>query len=71
MNNEKTNLLSKFFSVQNFITEERNYIEILKGFCENSLEHSDDLNKIYPILKIIHALHLKTIREAEKLASNF
>lgn len=69
MNDEKTNSLVKFFSVQNLMTEERNYIEILKGYCENSLEHSDDLNKIYPMLKIIYALHVKTAREAERFAS--
>lgn len=71
MNEEKTNSLAKFFPVQNLLTEERNYIEILRGYCENSLAHSDDLNKIYPMLKIIHALHLKTAREAEKFASGF
>ncbi|HIS35168.1 TPA: hypothetical protein IAC10_00855 [Candidatus Scatousia excrementigallinarum] len=71
MDIEKTNFMMKFFVLQNLYFEEQNYLEILKGYCENSLENSDELNKIYPILNIIYELHLKVVKEAEKLISDF
>lgn len=71
MDIEKTNFMMRFFVLQNLYFEEQNYLEILKGYCENSLENSDELNKIYPILNIIYELHLKVVKEAEKLISDF
>lgn len=71
MDIEKNKFMMKFFVLQNLYSEEQNYIEILKGYCENSLENSDELNKIYPILNIIHELHLKVVKESEKLISEF
>lgn len=71
MDIEKTNFMMRFFVLQNLYFEEQNYLEILKGYCENSLENSDELNKIYPILNIIYELHLKVVKEAEKLIADF
>ncbi len=71
MDIEKNKFMMKFFVLQNLYYEEQNYIEILKGYCENSLENSDELNKIYPILNIIYELHLKVVKEAETLVSEF
>lgn len=71
MDEQKTEFMIGFFALQNLITEEQNYLEILKGYCENSLEKSDDLNKIYPIINIIYGLHVKVSRSAEDVISGF
>ncbi len=69
MNNEKNIFLEKFFLIQNLHKEEQNYIEILKGYCENEMENSDELSKIYPLLNTIYTLHLKTAEKSNKLVS--
>ncbi len=50
-------LLNKLYTAQNCINEEQNYIEILKVYCENRMENSSEVNKIYPILLIIEQSH--------------
>lgn len=69
MNNEKNIFLEKFFLIQNLHKEEQNYIEILKGYCENEMENSDELSKIYPLLNTIYTLHLKAAEKSNKLVS--
>lgn len=54
----KEKIILEIFELVNTLTEEKNYIEILKGYCENNLEKSDDYNKIYPIIEKIYSLHL-------------
>lgn len=54
----KEKIILEIFELVNTLTEEKNYIEILKGYCENNLDKSDDLNKIYPIIEKIYNLHL-------------
>lgn len=71
MDNKKNMFLEKFFTLQNLYFEEQNYLEILKGYCENTLEHSEELSKIYPMLNIIYDLHLRASKEAENLVSEF
>ena len=69
MYNKTHIFLEKFFILQNMYFEEQNYLEILKGYCENKLESSDDLSKIYPILSTIYELHVKAAHESDKLVS--
>ena len=57
MREDIKNNISELIELMNMLTEEKNYIEILKGYCENNLEKSDDLNKIYPIIEIICSMH--------------
>lgn len=71
MNDEKNERMIEFFVLQNLILEEKNYIEILKGYCESALDKSDDYNKIYPILETIYELHTKVANLAEKFVSGF
>lgn len=71
MKYEKQELLMEFFKLQNLITEQQNYLEILCGYCENSLEKSDDLNKIYPLLITISELQSQVSKSAENFASGF
>lgn len=59
---------SEIFDIINSLNEEKNYIEILMGFCENSLETSDDMNKIYPIIQTIYNLHIKNFNKTKKLS---
>lgn len=66
MERKKENL-SDLLSLTNTLFEEKNYIEILKGFCENCLETSDDMNKIYPIIQIIYNLHEKNYCQAKNI----
>ena len=58
MKEDIKNNISELIELMNMLTEEKNYIEILKGYCENNLEKSDDLNKIYPIIEIICSMHV-------------
>lgn len=67
MDNEKNIFLEKFFTVQNLYFEEQNYLEILKGYCENELEHSEELSKIYLMLNIIYDIHIRASKESEQL----
>ncbi len=67
MDNNKHIFLEKFFVIQNIYFEEQNYIEILKGYCENKLEVSEDLSIIYPVLTNIYELHIKAAKESEHL----
>ena len=46
-------LLDELYIAQNNIIEEQNFIEILKVYCENTLEKSAELNKIYPFISMI------------------
>ncbi|MCI5889487.1 MAG: hypothetical protein MRZ62_08265 [Brachyspira sp.] len=59
METEKTIIL------QNLLREEQNYIEILKGYLGNKLEHSDDYNKIYPLVEKIFRLHKGVVERTE------
>ncbi len=56
---------SEIMELINSLTEENNYIEILQGYCESNLEHSDELNIIYPIIETIRTLHKKNSEKAK------
>lgn len=71
MNEEKNELMIEFMELQNLINQEKNYFEILLGYCESALDKSDDLNKIYPLLETIYDLQVKVYSRAEKLFSKF
>lgn len=67
---DKLNFLNKLYMVQNTFLEERNYLEILKGYCENNLEQSDDLNKIYPLISLIYDTHQDIFDSIQKIISD-
>lgn len=62
----KDDCAEKLIEIVNTLTEEKNYIDILKGYCENKLEISDDYNKIYPIILTIEKLHNETFSKLKK-----
>lgn len=66
----KQNSIDKLYMVQNTFLEERNYLEILKGYCENNLEQSDDLNKIYPLILLIYNTHQDIYNSIQKIISD-
>lgn len=71
MNEEKNDLMIEFMELQSLINKEKNYFEILIGYCESALDKSDDYNKIYPLLETIYDLQLKVYSHAEKLFLRF
>ena len=71
MSVEKNDLMIELIVLQNLIIEEKNYLEILKGYCESALDRSDDYNKIYPLLEMIYELQEKVSNLVDKLASDF
>lgn len=66
---EEQKILFELYAAQNNILEEKNYLEILKGYCENSLEKSDDLNKIYPMISMICEVHQNVSEKIQEIIS--
>lgn len=56
----KEKFIFELYGIQNALTEEQNVIEVLKGYCENNLENSDEINKIYPFISMIYDTHRNT-----------
>lgn len=66
---EEQKFLFEMYTAQNTILEEKNYLEILKGYCENNLEKSDDLNKIYPMICMICDAHQNISDKIQEIIS--
>lgn len=66
---EEQKFLFELYTAQNTIIEEKNYLEILKGYCENNLENSEDLNKIYPLISMICDTHQNVSNKIREIIS--
>ena len=62
-------LLDELYIAQNNIIEEQNFIEILKVYCENTLEKSAELNKIYTFISMIDKSHKNILAKINDIIS--
>ncbi len=71
MSKIKNSKMEQFMALNTKLLEQKSYLSIIKGYCENAMHSSEEIADIYILVEKVYALHETISDEVDNLVMLF